>query len=181
MKYARRILTGVTLAICAVTHTIADAQSLPSAQNRQFAELIAFFSGQWDCNGHFSNGTAISSTESFSALMSGAWLQQVHHDRPPHGYHAYSMWGIDKASQDLVVTIHDVAGGVRLFRSSDWRETSFRMESQTLLGIGDSNERFTYVRKNPATFTFAYSIRKASGEWVTGDELECQRSALPAT
>jgi hypothetical protein len=170
------LAAGSMLFVGTVAAAMAHAQTLPSAQNREFAYLMTFFSGQWDCSGHFSNGTSISSTESSSSMMSGAWMQQVHDDRPPFSYHAYSYWGIDKPSQDLIVTILDVTGGIRLFRSSDWHESSFSMDSQPVIGHGDTNERFSYEKKSPGVFTFAYSIRKGAGEWVIGDQLECKRS-----
>jgi hypothetical protein len=151
-------------------------QSSPSAQNKEFAELITFFSGTWDCNGHFSSGAGISSTETFNPLMNGEWLQQVHDDHPPHGYHAYSMWGVDKQSQDLVVTIQDSTGGVRLFKSSNWHPSSFNIDSQPLLGHVGGDERFSYERKSSGAFTFSYSRRNESGDWAVGDELECRRS-----
>jgi hypothetical protein len=156
-----------------------DPPSTPSVPSSEFARLITFFSGQWDCTGHFANGNGISSSELFNPLMNGAWLQQIHDDHPPYGYHAYSMWGVDKQSQDLVVTIHDLTGGVRLFRSSHWHESSFTLDSQPFLGRGESNERFTFERKGPGDFTYAYSIRKAPGEWVTGDQLECTQATAP--
>jgi hypothetical protein len=179
MRYPRRTHVSALLFTAVLAQGTAHGQSSPSAADKEFAELITFFVGNWACSGHFSNGAGISSTEAFNSLMNGTWLQQVHDDRPPYGYHAYSMWGIDKESRDLVVTIHDVSGGIRLFKSSNWRESSFNIDSQPLLGHGDTNERFTYERKSSGVFTFAYSIRKGSGDWVIGDQLECRRSALP--
>lgn len=142
-----------------------------------FGELAAFFSGRWQCSGHFTNGKAISARESFNPVLDGKWLLQIHDDDPPFQYHAYSFWGVDSRSGDLLITIHDVTGSVRLFRSSTWRSPSFVLDAAPMLGNPPSRERFTYQRESAGLFSFAYAIRRDSGDWQEVDRSECRRAA----
>lgn len=160
-------------AVCADT----PAGGAPAARNDALPELTSYFSGRWQCSGHFANGKPISATESFGPILNGAWLLQVHDDDPPFAFHAYSLWGVDRQSGDLLVTIHDVAGGVRLFRSAAWRTASsaFVLEAVPIVGPLATGERFTYERKSAALFTFAYAIRRGSGDWTAVDHSECSK------
>jgi hypothetical protein len=136
---------------------------------------MSYFGGRWQCSGHFTSGKAISAAESFDPILSGAWLLQIHDDDPPFGYHAWSLWGVEHTSGDLLVTIHDVTGAVRIFRSSAWHAPSFVLEAVPLLGPSATGERFTYERKSAALFAFEYATRRASGEWATVDRSDCRK------
>lgn len=155
--------------------TPADSASDPARDG--FGELTAFFDGQWRCSGHFTNGKAISALESFEPVLNGKWLLQIHDDDPPFQYHAYSFWGVDSRSGDLLITIHDVTGSVRLFRGSAWRSPSFVLDVAPLPGNPPTSERFTYRRKSAGLFSFAYATRTGSGEWKEVDRSDCRKVA----
>lgn len=154
----------------------ADAvQAVAQGRVEQFASLGGSLRGQWHCAGHFSNGKEISSEESFASLLGGAWLQQVHDDQPPFGYHAYSNWGLDRQTGQLMVTVHDIAGGLRLFMSSDWTPTSVTLNA-TPIGTRDvTRERFEYRLQSADLFTIEYYIQTAGASWKLGDHLDCAR------
>ena len=142
---------------------------------KSMADLVDFFNGEWQCAGQFSSGKKITSTESFESLLGGVWLQQVHHDDPRFGYHAYSMWGVDRDSGHLLVTIYDVTGGKRMFSSPTYAAPTIILsilpgpESKTV------TERFIYERKSTTAFSFEYQTPNASGAWAMVDHLECRR------
>jgi hypothetical protein len=151
--------------------TVAAVQTSATKGVAEFTELVQFFSGKWHCAGHFANGKPIASDESFGALLGGAWLQQIHDDEPPMGYHAYSNWGVDRKSGALVVAILDSAGGLRLFGSKDWTP-------QTIVLVSDQTaapERFTYNRKSATAFDVQYEVETKTGDWKPGDQLNCER------
>lgn len=166
--------------ICFGMSAAVVAETPAASQGDAFVDLSTFFRGHWRCSGHFTNGKLISANESFDPVLSGGWVLQIHDDDPPFQYHAYSMWGVDKQSGDLLVTIHDVTGGLRLFRSSMWTAPSFVLEAVPIPGKSGTSERFTYERNGAGAFSFEYAIRKGTGDWVAVDRSDCTRTS-PAT
>jgi hypothetical protein len=154
---------------------VTAVQAPPTKGVAEFAELVQFFSGKWHCAGYFANGQPIMSDESFGSLLGGAWLQQIHDDEPPMGYHAYSNWGVDRKSGALVVTILDIAGGLRLFASENWTPKMIVLIATPLVGRTGVRERFIYDRKSATDFDVEYQVEAKSGDWKLGDQLSCER------
>ena len=152
----------------------AEPQPAPE-QTKPLSALVESFKGEWQCAGQFSNWKTITSKESFDSLLGGAWLQQIHHDDPPYGYHAVSMWGVDRESGQLLVTIYDVTGGRRVFSSRDFAHPTTILSIVPRPEIWAVSERFIYERKSATTFSFEYQVPQASGAWKMVDHLECKR------
>lgn len=144
-------------------------------QDSGFRHLVDFFQGQWTCAGHFANGTAIFSNEAFEPLLGGVWLQEVHHDRPPFSYHAYSLWGVDSRTRELTLTIHDSSGGLRIFASSNWSQPSITFDVSPISVHAGKKERFVYLQHPPGSFSFEYQRETDSGGWKMGDHVDCKR------
>jgi hypothetical protein len=147
-----------------------------STPDSDFRHLVGFFQGQWQCAGHFANGAAILSEEAFEPLLGGVWLQEIHSDRPPFSYRAYSVWGVDNKSHELTLTIHDNFGGVRIFTSPDWRPPSITFDTSPILGHAGRKERFVYVQTPPGSFSFEYELETDSGQWKMGDHVDCKKT-----
>jgi hypothetical protein len=157
--------------------SVSRAHESSTEPDPQFRSLVEYYQGHWACEGHFANGKAISSEETFEPWLGGSWLHESHDDHPPYSYHAHSVWGVDVQSHELTLTIHDNFGGVRLFVSHDWSGASIRFEPQPILGHSGRAERFTFVRQPPAAFSFEYEVSTADGKWALGDHVDCKKVA----
>jgi hypothetical protein len=166
---------SLSLTVLLVTAMAFGTPESGSAQDGDFRHLVDFFQGQWTCAGHFANGTAIFSDEAFESLLGGVWLQEVHHDRPPFSYHAYSIWGVDSRSHELTLTIHDSSGGLRIFASPNWSQPAITFDVSPISGHVGKKERFVYVQQPPDSFSFEYQRGTDSGDWKMGDHVDCKR------
>jgi hypothetical protein len=171
MNSRPRCLTVVLL----VTSTAFGTPQSGPAQDSDFRRIVDFFQGQWTCAGRFANGTAINSDEAFESLLDGVWLQEVHHDRPPFSYHAYSMWGVDNRTHELTLTIYDSSGSLRIFASPNWKQPSITFDVSPLSVHTGRKERFVYVQQPPDSFSFEYQRATESGDWKMGDHVDCKR------
>jgi hypothetical protein len=103
------------------------------------------------------------------------WLQEVHHDRPPFSYHAYSVWGVDSRTHELTLTIHDSSGGLRIFASPNWNQPSITFDVSPISVHAGKKERFVYMQHPPGSFSFEYQRETDSGGWKMGDHVDCKR------
>jgi|HubBroStandDraft_6_1064221.scaffolds.fasta_scaffold268616_2 hypothetical protein len=145
------------------------------AASGSFRALVTYYQGHWQCEGHFANGKAITSEERFEPWLEGAWLHEIHDDRPPFTYHAHSVWGVPKSGGALTLAIYDNFGGVRSFSSDDWQGTSITFDAAATGGTASRRERFVYRRQAPAAFSFEYQVSTDGGEWRMGDHVDCRR------
>lgn len=163
--------------------TVASPTPLPT-------DLVAFFAGEWTGKGAFANGRPIEARLTITPDLQGQWLALRHEDQPPNAYRALSLWGVERASQQLVMTIHDAGGGLRLFTSEGWRDGKVIFDHSTPLPAPPTppgrQERFTYERLSPVSFRFTYEVRAeepaGSHAWRLGDSLVFSKvlAALPA-
>ena len=150
---------------------IAAAAPLPAADLG--AAPFEYFSGHWDCAGHFaSNGAAIKSTIAFAWQESTQTLHVQHDDLAPNQYHAVEIWGPAKAAKEYRSTIGDSYSGIRWLTSPGWAGDSL---SWTRVEKNKPVERFTYSRKGASEMTVEWFVAKPSGEFVLGDSLDCTR------
>jgi hypothetical protein len=168
------LLTVVTTLSAA--HAVGGEAEAAQTVSANFQALAAYYQGHWQCEGHFANGTPISSDEQFEPWLNGAWLHELHDDKPPFPYHAHSIWGVDKASGALTLTIHDNFGAVRVFSSADWKGYSITFDAQSPLATPGKRERFVYLRQPPTGFSFEYQVATDGGTWRMGDHVECKKS-----
>src|SRR5580698_9870567 len=96
------------------------ACATPLAAGDLGAAPFEYFSGHWDCAGHFANGTAIKSTIAFAWQESTQTLHVQHDDLAPNQYHAVEIWGPAKATKDYRSTIGDSFSGIRWLSSPGW-------------------------------------------------------------
>jgi hypothetical protein len=152
------------------------AMAFLSAASAVFATAgsapFEYFSGHWDCAGHFVvNGAAIKSTIAFAWQESTQTLHVQHDDLAPNQYHAVEMWG--PAGKEFRNTIGDAYSGIRWLTSSGWDGDSL---SWTRFDKNEPAERFTYTRKSSSQMTVQWFKAKPGGELVLGDLLECTRT-----
>lgn len=138
---------------------------------------LTFFIGKWNCEGKFSNGTAISASVSFEPILNGNFLLFKHDDEPPFGYHAWAEWGWEATAKEFVSTIQDLTGGTRLFRSPGWKD-------QTLVWTGgklpdSADQKFVFERIEAGKFRVSYSYKK-NGSWAAVDSSVCSRAEANA-
>lgn len=139
---------------------------------------LAWFLGQWHCQGKFPNGKSIHSTETFSPMLDGHWLRMQHHDVPPHAYDAVEWWGYDTAKKHFVADVYDNAGGVRHYTSLGWSNDTLSLENTATKGYVD---RFVFRRLGDSRYRVAYDHKNAPGPWKHGDVLTCTRIPAPST
>jgi hypothetical protein len=149
----------------------------------QAAELgpapFDYFSGHWDCAGHFAGtGAAIKSTIAFAWQESTQTLHVQHDDLPPNAYHAVEMWGASKATNDYRSTIGDAFSGIRWLTSPGWSGESL---SWTRYDKDKPVERFTYTKKTTSQMTVEWFVAKPGSEFKLGDALECTRTPSSGT
>jgi hypothetical protein len=148
----------------------------PAASQKDDA-LVTYFAGRWSCAGRFANGKPIASEVRFEPVLEGKWLRYSHADRPPNHYQAEAMWRVDARSGGFVSVMEDNFGGVRLFRSAGWRDSTIVLESAPLLGDSTRHERFSYSAESPDRFRMEYRVSRDGKAWKLGDALECERES----
>jgi len=148
------------------------ALAAPAMAAPSVADLAGYFQGTWDCSGHFASGKPIASTEQFRTILGGKWLLEVHTDKPPHHYDAYSIWGIDAQTHGFSTVIHDSFGGLRTFHVLFPDDGTIRLQRSTAHG---GREAFVFAKHDPGTFRITYRHAKADGPLKTGDTLTCRK------
>lgn len=146
------------------------ASSQSKAENPDGVKSLEFFVGDWHCDGKFSNGKEISAKLHFEPVLDGKFILFKHDDEPPFGYHAHAYWGWDHVAGQLISTIHDSAGGTRVFRSSGWKGTTLDWLGGDL--PAGANQRFTFERLEEKKFRVSYSYIK-NDSWVSVDSSVC--------
>ena len=162
------------LLLLALARVAAGGEPAPAA-DPDFAALVAYYQGHWQCTGHFANGKAISAEEQFEPWLDGTWLHELHDDHPPFSYHAHSVWGVARPGGALVLNIYDNFGGSRIFSSADWKGAAITFDGQPT--AAGRRERFVYRRQAPATFSIEYQVSAEGGEWRLGDHVDCSRKS----
>ena len=157
--------------LAAISMLLPAAAALPAADLG--ASPFEYFSGHWDCAGHFANGAPIKSTIAFAWQESTQTLHVQHDDLAPNQYHAVEIWGLSKASKEYRSTIGDSYSGIRWLTSPGWSGDSL---SWTRSEKDKAAERFTYSRKSPSQMTVEWFVGKPSGELILGDSLDCTRT-----
>ncbi len=139
--------------------------------------MVDFLSGKWHGVGEFANGKPIEADVEFQMDLGGRWLQYRHTDKPPARYKALGLWGIDSASNTLIMTLHDSFGGARLFTSNGWSagmvtfSSSGAISPNAVLSPSATvrQERFHFVQQSADQFKMTYEVNKEGGEWRMGD------------
>lgn len=84
------------------------------------------------------------------------------------------MWGLHKGTHELLVTIHDSGGGLRMFTSRGWSQSSMTLDLSQLSTRADKKQRFTYARHQTGAFSFEYLV-ESEGGWQLVDHVDCKR------
>ena len=134
--------------------------------------FFEYYSGDWAGQGEFSNGSKISAHLSFRADKDIDGLLYRHLDDPPNQYRALSIWKIDLKSDQLVASIHDAFGPVRVFVSKEWKDRKLTLESVNSFGDSKfSKQRFLYEPLSEDSFKMTYQVDAGTAGWKTGDFL----------
>jgi hypothetical protein len=139
-------------------------------------EPLAFFLGQWNCEGEFpATKKPISSRISATASLDGSWVLVRWDDNAPNQFHALEMWGYDKDAKQFSNFIFDNFGGGRLFRSPGWESEKLIWTGDALVSPPNLNQRFVIERKSPNSFVISWQMHKPGADWVIGDQLNCTK------
>lgn len=159
-------MTPVTKSITTTTGT-ADL-SIPD-------ELLSFFSGNWSGKGEFASGKKIEADVSFAADLNKQWLLYRHTDRLPNEYKSLGMWGIERNSKKLVMTINDSFAGARLFVSEGWQNGRIEFSDSipiSPVSVDNSRrERFIFEKLANDKFKMTYESSTNGAPWKLGDYL----------
>lgn len=140
-------------------------------------DLAAFFSGEWEGAGQFSNGKEIKADVKFSSELDKQWLLYSHQDRAPNKYKAMGMWGFERASNKFVMILQDNFGGARHFESDGWKDGKVVFVNNVTTPTISYLERFTFERQSEKSFKMTYEINKSGSEWKLGDYLVFTRKS----
>jgi len=159
-------------AVTALTLITAAAQAdIPPTLQPALAPLAGFL-GSRHCSGSFlKSGKAISSTESFSADLSGHWLVMRHADEAPFAFDALELWGYDAQKKLFVAHLFDSSGGVREFTSPGWDGDRFvwtNLDTST-----PRWDRFVFERQAGSAYRFTYAVTADGKTWTDVDSLSC--------
>lgn len=157
------------------TSTPVIAAPATVAPNASALAPLAWFVGDWQCAGHFADGRAIHSRESFDMALDGRWLRMRHDDAAPGRYHAVEWWGRVPAAPGYAVVVFDNGGGLRHYASTGWNGDALMLENTASARYVD---RFSFRRLDAATYRVDYAWRDATGAWRLGDSLRCARATL---
>jgi hypothetical protein len=158
------------LASLLVTFTVPRLNAQSKTEPPAGVKSLEFFTGDWHCDGKFTNGKEISANLRFEPVLDGKFILFKHDDEPPFGYHAHSYWGWDQAAGQFISTIHDSTGGTRVFRSSGWKGTTLEWLGGDFPAKAD--QRFTFERLEENKFRVSYAYVKHDS-WVTVDSSVC--------
>ena len=136
---------------------------------------MAFFLGDWECSGKFdSSGKTIEAHLHFKSDLNGAWLLFRHNDKPPFNYHSLAEWGWNASRKELVMTVQDSAGGIRLFRSNGWNSTQLQWDGNAMDATSVPGQRFNFERLDDRHFKVSYFTLK-NGDWSRVDSSTCTK------
>jgi len=156
----------VFLLICMYT---LQAQNIKN-KTKLSVDFIEFFQGDWSGEGQFSNGKKIEADASFKLSLDSCWLIYTHTDKPPNGYKAISILGIDKVTGKFLDYVFDNFQGHRLFAAKGWEQSGLIL-TNTETKPATYFERFTYLKIDTNKFKIIYEVSKDSVNWKLGDSL----------
>lgn len=135
-------------------------------------DLAAFFSGEWEGTGQFSNGKEIKADVKFSAELDSQWLLYSHQDRSPNKYKALGVWGFERNSGKFMMIVQDNFGSARSFESdSGWKDGKVIFINKVTTSTITYLERFTFERQSEKSFKMSYETNKDANGWRLGDYL----------
>jgi hypothetical protein len=170
------LLVALLLAAHVAQSASAQAQPSHTPSLSDALEPLAFFTGQWTCEGTFiKSGKPIASQLRFEPALDGAWLQLRADDLPPNRFHALELWGFDSKAKQFKNFIFDNFGGARLFTSSGWAGDTLTWSGDVLSGKPESDQQFVFERKSPSAFAVTWQVRSPGQDWTVGDRLTCNR------
>lgn len=98
-----------------------------------------------------------------------------HTDRLPNQYKSLGMWGIERSSQKLIMTINDSFAGARLFVSEGWQNGRIEFSDSTPISPvavnNNRRERFIFEKLAADSFKMTYESSTNGAEWKLGDYL----------
>jgi hypothetical protein len=157
-----------TFALALALVSSAHASELPAA-----ITALHGYVGTWSCQGAFANGKKIASTIRFSTDLGGAVLVKHHDDSPQTGsYHALETWSYDAGKHQLVATVADNFGGVRIFDATPSSEQILQWDLQA---SDQARQQFVYTRIDAGHFRLDWNIERPGKDLILGDSLTCSR------
>ena len=151
------------------------ASSAPPALKPEMQPL-AFFLGEWNCEGEFiSSKQPIAAHISSAPDLDGSWIAFRWTDREPSPFHALELFGYGKAAKHFTNFIYDNFGGVRLFNSPGWESDTLTWTGNALSASAAPNERFVIERKSAKEFVITWETRRPQADWAAGDRLTCKQ------
>ena len=137
---------------------------------------LAFFIGEWDCEGEFiASKKPIAAHISTAPDLDGSLIAFRWTDQAPSTFHALELFGYDKAAKHFTNFIHDNFGGVRLFDSPGWEADTLTWTGNMLSASAAPSERFVIERKSAKEFVITWETRKVGADWTAGDRLTCKQ------
>lgn len=165
MKMLAPAVMTLTLATAA-----AQADTPPTLQPA-LAPLAGFL-GSRHCSGSFlKSGKVISSTETFTAELTGHALMMRHTDEAPFTFDALEVWGYDAQKKLFVAHLFDSSGGAREFSSPGW--DGDRWVWTNVDRSAPKWDRFVFERQPDSAYRFTYGVTADGKTWTEVDSLVC--------
>ncbi len=168
-------LTSVLLLSSSIATSQAPNSVPPSGLQPQLQPL-AFFVGEWNCEGEFiASKKQIAAHIAVATDMEGSLITFRWSDKEPNRFHALELWGFDKSANHFTNFIHDNFGGVREFSSPGWDNDTLTWTGDLLATPSATTQRFVIERKSAKEFVITWETRKAETDWTGGDRLTCKQ------
>jgi hypothetical protein len=181
-SYRRYLTAAAALLLGFISAAIlASAAKSPAPRQSQTSaaaaiQPLAYFVGQWNCDGHFtSNNQPISATITAALDLQNSWLNFRWDDKAPSQFHALELWGFNKTAKQFTNFTYDNFGGVRMFTSPGWDGDTLTWLGDALADPNNPNQRFVIARKSSKEFVITWQTHQPQGDWRTGDELTCKQ------
>jgi hypothetical protein len=147
-----------------------------SASLKPDVQPLAFFIGEWNCEGEFiASKKPIAAHISTTPDLDGSLIAFRWTDQAPSTFHALELFGYDKIGKHFSNFIHDSSGGVRLFNSPGWEADTLTWTGNMLSASATPSERFVIERKSAKEFVITWETRKPDVDWKAGDRLTCKQ------
>jgi len=148
-----------------------------AASKESLKVLFTKMQGEWQCEGAFASGKALSSNIKFKTDFSGDVMEYRHQDLAPNNFKAAGLWSYSQADKNFVATMHFASAEgstITAFVSDYWDENHITFKGKELWKPLWAENRFTWKVLSHKEITMVWEVYK-NDTWKMGDYLNCRK------
>ncbi|MGA2536135.1 MAG: hypothetical protein ABSF53_08980 [Terracidiphilus sp.] len=175
LQFRFRLVTALAALLCAAS---------VFAQSPLFGPDGFAFTGEWSCNGHFTDkGVSHAHRVLYEGktVSDGKWIDLAQKDLEPVGYDADFLMGYDRVKKEIVAFVGDNRG-YALLTGQGWQAKSFTLTMTGQAGYEGFSQakplpisRVTYKVSSADAFTVTWEVHE-DDKWNEDDFLACKRA-----